>query len=446
MEEKLGRSKILQRKMPKKQKINILWFTKDLRTRDSESLYTIMQEDLPFLAVYVFDTVFFQQKQFGFQKIGQFRTKFLLESVEDLRRNLIRQKIPFLVKYGKTEKVIKDISEEFEIVKIFCQEEWTKEEIDLQSKIEKVVPLAIWEKSYSQFLVHPFFVFKTLDKIPMLFTTFRQKIEKNLLIRPEFESENLLYDKENIAAESDEISLQALGFEDFKKDKRSAFPFSGGESEALKRLHSYFSKTKNLSRYKETRNGLAGTEYSSKFSAWLADGSLSAVTIYHEIKKYEKEFGSNDSTYWLIFELLWRDFFRYVSLQHKELIFRKSGIKHDPYFGENNPALIQKWIEGETDSDFVNANMLELKNTGWMSNRGRQNVASYFCKILKQDWRIGAAYFEEMLIDYDVHSNYGNWMYLAGVGNDNRDRIFNPEKQAEVYDPNEEFRQLWLKQ
>lgn len=446
MEEKLGRSKILQRKMPKKQKINILWFTKNLRTRDSESLYTIMQEDLPFLAVYVFDTVFFQQKQFGFQKIGQFRTKFLLESVEDLRRNLIRQKIPFLVKYGKTEKVIKDISEEFEIVKIFCQEEWTKEEIDLQSKIEKVVPLAIWEKSYSQFLVHPFFVFKTLDKIPMLFTTFRQKIEKNLLIRPEFESENLLYDKENIAAESDEISLQALGFEDFKKDKRSAFPFSGGESEALKRLHSYFSKTKNLSRYKETRNGLAGTEYSSKFSAWLADGSLSAVTIYHEIKKYEKEFGSNDSTYWLIFELLWRDFFRYVSLQHKELIFRKSGIKHDPYFGENNPALIQKWIEGETDSDFVNANMLELKNTGWMSNRGRQNVASYFCKILKQDWRIGAAYFEEMLIDYDVHSNYGNWMYLAGVGNDNRDRIFNPEKQAEVYDPNEEFRQLWLKQ
>lgn len=432
--------------MPKKQKINILWFTKNLRTRDSESLYTIMQEDLPFLAVYVFDTDFFQQKQFGFQKIGQFRTKFLLKSVEDLRRNLIRQKIPFLVKYGKTEKVIKDISEEFEIVKIFCQEEWTKEEIDLQSKIEKVVPLAIWEKSYSQFLVHPFFVFKTLDKIPMLFTTFRQKIEKNLLIRPEFESENLMYDKENIAAESDEISLQALGFEDFKKDKRSAFPFSGGESEALKRLHSYFSETKNLSRYKETRNGLAGTEYSSKFSAWLADGSLSAVTIYHEIKKYEKEFGSNDSTYWLIFELLWRDFFRYVSLQHKELIFRKAGIKHHPYFGENNPALIQKWIEGETDSDFVNANMLELKNTGWMSNRGRQNVASYFCKILKQDWRIGAAYFEEMLIDYDVHSNYGNWMYLAGVGNDNRDRIFNPEKQAELYDPNEEFRQLWLKQ
>jgi deoxyribodipyrimidine photo-lyase len=132
---KLGRSKILQRKMPKKQKINILWFTKDLRTRDSESLYNAMQEELPFLAVYVFDSEFFAQKQFGFRKIGKYRAKFLLESVENLKQNLAKQKIPFLVKYGKTEDVFKEISEEFEIVKIFCQEEWTKEETELQTKI-----------------------------------------------------------------------------------------------------------------------------------------------------------------------------------------------------------------------------------------------------------------------------------------------------------------------
>ncbi len=432
--------------MPEKQKINILWFTKDLRRRDSESLYIAMLEDLPFLAVYVFDAEFFAETQFGSKKVGKYRAKFLLESVENLKQNLAKQKIPFSVRYGKTEDVFKDISEEFEIVKIFCQEEWTKEETDLQTKIRSAVPAAVWEKSYSQFLVHPLFVFKTLDKIPMLFTSFRQKIEKNLLVRPEFESEDLMYNKLAIHFKSDIISLKSLGFEDFETDERTAFPFSGGENEALKRLHNYFSETHNLSQYKQTRNGLVGIDYSSKFSAWLSDGSLSAVTIYHEIKKYEEEFGANDSTYWLIFELLWRDFFRYISLQYKDLIFWKSGINHQKYFAENNKALIEKWKDGETDSDFVNANMLELKNTGWMSNRGRQNVASYFCKILKQDWRIGAAYFEEMLIDYDVHSNYGNWMYLAGVGNDNRDRIFNPEKQAEMYDSNQKFRRLWLKQ
>lgn len=444
MEEKLGRCKILQRKMSEKQKINILWFTKDLRTRDSESLQKVMQENLPFLAVYIFDDDFLAQKQVGFRKMGKFRAKFLLETVENLKQNLSKQNIPFLIKSGKTEAVFGEISEHFEVATVFCQEEWTKEEMVLQSQIEKAIPNATWEKSYSQFLVSPDFVFQKLDKIPMLFTSFRQKIEKNLQIRPEYQSENLIYNNAKIHFESDKITLQSLGFEDFETDEKTAFPFSGGENESLKRLHHYFSETKNLSRYKETRNGLLGTDYSSKFSAFLANGSLSAVSIYHEIKKYEAQFGANDSTYWLIFELLWRDFFKYVSLQYKDLIFNKKGILHRSYFHQTNPDLVQKWIDGKTDSDFVNANMLELKNTGWMSNRGRQNAASYFCKILKLDWRIGAAYFEEMLLDYDVHSNYGNWMYLAGVGNDNRDRTFNPEKQAEMYDSDKKFRQIWL--
>ena len=88
--------------------------------------------------------------------------------------------------------------------------------------------------------------------------------------------------------------------------------------------------------------------------------------------------------------------------------------------------------------------MIELKSTGWMSNRGRQNVASYFAKELELDWRIGAAYFESLLVDYDVHSNYGNWMYVSGVGNDPRDRKFNVQIQAERYDINGKFRKLWL--
>ncbi|MFD2544518.1 deoxyribodipyrimidine photo-lyase [Kaistella montana] len=304
-----------------------------------------MQEELPFLALYVFDAEFFAQKQLGFRKIGKYRAKFLLESVENLRHNLAKQKTPFSVKYGKTEDVFKEISEEFEIVKIFCQDEWTKEEVDLQAKIEKAIPAANWEKSYSQFLVHPHFVFKTLDKIPMLFTAFRKKIEKNLLIRPEFESDDLVYNKSEIHFKSDTISFKWLGFEDFETDKRTAFPFSGGENEALKRLHHYLWETQNLGQYKQTRNGLVGTDYSSKFSAWLSDGSLSGVTIYHEIKKYEEEFGANDSTYWLIFELLWRDFFRYISLQYKDLIFWKSGINHQKYFAENNNTFIPK-MEG----------------------------------------------------------------------------------------------------
>ena len=433
--------------MPEKQKINILWFGNNLRIRDNESLFKIMQEDLPFLALYIFDKTFFSSAQFGFRKIGKFRAQFLLETVLDLENNLKQKKIPFLKKFGKTEEIFKQISEDFEVEKIFCQREWTKEEIELENEVKAILPDVKWIESYSQLLLEPNFVMDKSDKIPLQFTTFRQKIEKDFKIRNEFNSEQLVYNKYifDLKIKSDDITLKTLGFDEFEMHQSTAFPFFGGESEGLQRLNFYFFETKNLSRYKETRNGLIDADYSSKFSAWLANGSLSAVSIFHEIKKYEAEFGSNESTYWLIFELLWRDFFKYTSMQFRDKIFQQNGILEREYDFKSDENLVSQWINGETNSDFINANMLEIKNTGWMSNRGRQNAASYFCKILKQDWRTGAAYFEEMLIDYDVHSNYGNWMYLAGVGNDPRSRTFNAEKQAEQYDYDHKFRNLWQK-
>lgn len=176
----------------------------------------------------------------------------------------------------------------------------------------------------------------------------------------------------------------------------------------------------------------------------MANGSISARTIYWQVRKFEKQHVKNQSTYWLIFELIWRDYFKYVSLKHGNQIFKLNGILKKDYDWSTNKNLIDKWINGKTKSDFVNANMIELKDTGWMSNRGRQNVASYFAKELHLDWRIGAAYFESLLLDFDVHSNFGNWMYVSGVGNDPRDRKFNVELQAERYDANGKFRGIWL--
>jgi deoxyribodipyrimidine photo-lyase len=214
----------------------------------------------------------------------------------------------------------------------------------------------------------------------------------------------------------------------------------------LKRLNNYFFETKKLGFYKKTRNGLIGTDYSSKFSPWLANGSISARTIYWNVKKFEKEEIKNQSTYWLIFELIWRDYFKYISIKHGNNIFKIGGILNKNYSWSSDRKMIQNWINGETKDDFVNANMIELKKTGWMSNRGRQNVASYFAKELTLDWRIGATYFESTLLDYDVHSNFGNWMYVSGVGNDPRDRKFNTQLQAERYDPKHLFRNHWLQQ
>jgi deoxyribodipyrimidine photo-lyase len=190
---------------------------------------------------------------------------------------------------------------------------------------------------------------------------------------------------------------------------------------------------------------MLGESYSSKFSAWLAHGCISPRTIYWEVMRFEQEVKKNSSTYWLIFELIWRDYFRFVALKFGYRLFMSGGIRNERPPTHPNQNRIDAWTSGKTGIPFVDANMRELKETGFMSNRGRQNVASFLVKDLKQDWRIGAAYFEQELIDYDPSSNWGNWAYVAGVGNDPReDRYFNMLVQAARYDAKGDYVRHWL--
>jgi deoxyribodipyrimidine photo-lyase len=241
-------------------------------------------------------------------------------------------------------------------------------------------------------------------------------------------------------------SLTDLGHTPVADNERSALTFKGGESEGLKRLKYYLWDSDLVKTYKETRNGLLGGDYSSKFSPWLAQGCLSPKTVYHEIKKYEQERTSNESTYWLFFELLWRDFFRLMGKKHGNRIFLKGGVQNKPMKQyRNNREVFELWAAGKTGVPFIDANMRELNQTGWMSNRGRQNVASFLMRDLKVNWQMGAEYFESMLLDYDPCSNWGNWNYVAGVGSDPReDRVFNILTQARNYDPNGDYVKHWI--
>ena len=424
----------------------LVWFGNDLRIHDNEVLSTAIKNHKKVIGVYCIDPTLLLKNEFGFNKMDVFRTKFLLKTLEDLQQQLIQLNISLLVFKNTPENKIMDICKTYQIECIYKQKEWTNDEVISLKTVKETIPEEIKvHEIYNQFLYHPNDINIDIENIPQVFSNLRKKLEKYNFIRPEVHIDKLTTD--NLVNERTKIpSLKDLGFEEVTSNSKTAFPFHGGESEGLNRLHNYFFETKKLGFYKKTRNGLIGTDYSSKFSPWLANGSLSARTIYWNVKKFEEDEIKNQSTYWLIFELIWRDYFKYISLKHGNNIFKIGGILNKNYAWSSNRKIIQNWINGETKDDFVNANMIELKRTGWMSNRGRQNVASYFAKELTLDWRIGAAYFESILLDYDVHSNFGNWMYVSGVGNDPRDRKFNTQLQAERYDPAHLFRNRWLQQ
>jgi deoxyribodipyrimidine photo-lyase len=239
--------------------------------------------------------------------------------------------------------------------------------------------------------------------------------------------------------------LTDLGIEPPVRDPRGVMDFTGGETTGLERLQAYFWDRDCLKTYKETRNGMLGADYSSKFSPWLALGCLSPRYIAAQVRCYERDRIANDSTYWLVFELLWRDYFRFVAMKYGDRLFSRGGLQGKKIPWRVDWEQFQNWKAGMTGYPLVDANMRELAVTGFMSNRGRQNVASFLTKNLGIDWRMGAEWFESRLVDYDACSNYGNWNYTAGIGNDARNfRYFNIPKQSRDYDPEGHYLKHWL--
>lgn len=427
--------------------VAIVWFKNNLRLTDNSVLMRALAEGYQIIPVYCLADAHFANTKFGFKKTGSFRANFLLESLTDLDQNLRDLSSGLVVETGNPAAILPNLAKQFNATIVFTQSEIAPEE---QQTIEEV-KIALQKINCSLNLVNDGAIYDsntlpfTIAAIPAIFTQFRKTVEHAVKIEAPLTKPTKIQSPP--IAPLHLPTLTQLGLAPITTDQRSVLTFKGGETEGLKRIKHYFEETHAIATYKETRNGMVGANYSSKFSAWLALGCVSAKTIIYELKSYEEEHVANDSTYWLFFELLWREYFRLVMEKYKHQFFLPNGIKPPkPSSAVPNQKLLQQWVDGKTGVDFIDANMIELKLTGFMSNRGRQNVASYLINDLKQDWRYGAAYFEQQLIDYDVHSNWGNWAYLAGVGNDPRsNRYFNIQKQANDYDKDEKFRKLWLK-
>jgi deoxyribodipyrimidine photo-lyase len=427
----------------------IVWFRQDLRLHDNEALTEALRIAEEVIPIYVFDErVFLGKTRFGFPKTGKFRAKFILESVEDLRTNLMQRGSNLVLRVGKPEEEIAKLAQETKASWVYCNRERTDEEVEVQDCLEK----NLWQQGIEIRYTRGKMLYHTQDlpfpvqHTPDVFTQFRKEVEKIVRVRPTLPTPVTLPELPNFIDLGELPNLTRLGHEPYPPEERAVLCFKGGETEALKRLKHYFWDTNCIKSYKDTRNGLLGADYSSKFSVWLAHGCISPKMIYQELSRYEAECKGNESTYWLFFELMWRDFFRLMGKKYGNRIFLKCGtIGEADERLRDDENLFKIWAEGRTGIPFIDANMRELRQTGFMSNRGRQNVASFLVKDLHVNWQMGAEWFESQLIDYDPCSNWGNWNYIAGVGNDPREnRYFNILRQAKMYDAQGAFIRHWL--
>ncbi len=218
---------------------------------------------------------------------------------------------------------------------------------------------------------------------------------------------------------------------------------SVGEDRALAKLDA-FSKDA-IGPYKEDRNR-PDVEGSSRLSENLTYGEISPRTIWHRGQRAMDE-GHKGAEHFLK-ELVWREFAWHLMWYAPEMRTKNWRESWDVFPWDGDSPMAEAWRQARTGVDFVDAGLRELYVTGTMHNRVRMVVASYLTKHLRTDWRIGRAWFEETLIDWDPAANAMGWQWVAGCGPDAAPyfRVFNPDTQAEKFDPLANYRNRFLKE
>ena len=433
----------------------VYWFRNDLRLHDAPGLAraVALAERIGgwLLPVHVHDEAWHDPTPWGFARTGLHRLAWQQMAVESLGSGL--HKLGSQLLHWRAEPV----ASLHALLDTLGQPELVCEEIAApyeQTQLAQLRALgvrlhSVWQST----LIAPEALPCPPEAVPDTFTHFRQLLERHRVrasaplpapeALPPLPSPELLALAERALAGH----ARALPTAQVRVDPRAAFPWHrpechGGEAAALAHLAHYCARGLPHT-YKATRNELTGVEGSSKWSPWLATGALSPRTAWAAIAAFEAEHGATPSSYWLFFELLWRDHFRWLHRKHGLRLYRAQGLGEAPVPAHNARAFA-RWCQGETGDAFIDAGMRELAATGFLSNRMRQNVASHLIHELQGDWRAGAAWFEARLIDHDVYSNQGNWLYLSGRGTDPRaNRRFDSARQAQMYDPGGHYRALW---
>ena len=398
-------------------KINIFWFRRDLRIEDNHGLYEALNGDNPVLPIFIFDSTIL--KLLPNKKDA--RVEFIYNSLEKINENLRKDGKQIRYFHGNPLDIFKEISEEYQIEKVFANEDYEPSALKRDEEIKsflnsKSIDFQLYK---DQVIFHKDEIMKS-DGTPYTIYTPYSKIWlqqfENLKL-PVFHSKKLF--KNLLDSSSQNVSLQDIGFEETSID----FPSSEIDQNLIKK-------------YDENRN-LPAKDATSKLSLHLRFGTKSIRQIVAETK---------DLNFVFLKELIWREFFMQILYHFPKVVNHNFKSKYNGIVWRNNEEELQKWCKGKTGFPIVDAGIRELNATGFMHNRVRMITASFLVKDLLIDWRIGEAYFAEKLLDYELSSNNGNWQWAAGTGCDAAPyfRIFNPTSQQEKFDPDFQYIKRWI--
>jgi len=280
-----------------KNKRIVHWFRKDQRVSDHE-IFSRLDEFEKVSAFYVLERRYDDNHSLGFPWVSNKRKAFLNESLIELAAKLDLLGVDFHIFKTHEELEASNMlgTDILTYQKLYGTEERKQEDAVLNLHATTAFSFdnfTLVDKSNLPF---------TLAKMPNTFTPFKNKVGK-------------------YGSYAETVSLPTL------PRNSISFELRGGENPALNRLKYYFNDSNLIATYKETRNGMVGTDYSSRLSPWLALGNISARTVFDYIVQYENDVVSNESTYWLIFELLWRDFFQLQLQIHGDAFFKRKGIQ-----------------------------------------------------------------------------------------------------------------------
>ena len=431
--------------------MQLLWLRNDLRLHDHPGFRIAAERGEPLAVVYILPDHWLTPDNNGLNRLGTIKARFLRATLINLHRNLNSENIRLtLISGNPVERLLECYDRE--PFTLLTQAAQAPEESAWLQAISDKIPTITYEAMtlFSPEQMAPLTNTGHDDSPspwPKSFSAFRRQIESRLALP--------------VAEPLKTQNLRLLDWlpgwpgnltwpDDCVWPPHQGFSLNGGEDPGIRWLADYLWESRSIQHYKTSRNQLTGLKYSSHLSPYLAWGALSPKYVWHQILKYEREFGSDEHSYWLRYELLWREYFHWS--------LRLAG---DRFFGQREVPIAhqerwQAWCEARTGIPMVDAGIQELKQSGFVSNRLRQNMASYLIHTLELDWRLGAAFFEQHLIDFDPASNWGNWAYIAGihgmtssdVGAEqmHQDHVFDLNWQLEQYDPALKHIKMWLPQ